>query len=271
MNSGNEATLAKTLARLRALASANAATGDDETEYCGSCHAGWRQRPGSEGGGVEPCPCRDGVLRRHRQSEINEVLARYHAGVGSKLKSVSPLTFLVRPEQGHVKMALDRHLSELREVKERSGRVRGGGWLVLGPPGVGKSWVASYLVNRVRAEGWGTAAMVNFPRLLSALRATFRVETDHAALFRILYETDVLAVDDLGMEKKVRADEDAASSWGVQEFYKVIDHRFDEERPTLITTNRSLDELEERFGPAIYSRIRGMTNRLDLSGEDGRR
>lgn len=197
------------------------------------------------------------------------MLDRYRAGVGSRLRAVTPFTFRVRPGQGHVKPALDRYLDELRE---RSGRrLTGTGWLIFGPPGVGKSYAAAYLANRVKAEAFATAAMVNFPRFLSALRATFRNEADHQGLLRLLFETDLVAFDDLGMERKVRPDEEPATSWSVEKFYEVIDRRYDDERPTIVTTNRDLDEIRERFGEAIYSRLRGMTVLLDLTGEDARR
>lgn len=224
---------------------------EPEPAWCGKCSFGWVIRDGRAG----RCSCnaRRGVGLR--QEWIDAVLKRHRAGLSKRLASVSAHTFLIRPGHEHIKLALDQYIRNLTLARQY-------GFLIHGPSGAGKSWAAAYVVNSVRHRRSMSAAMVNFSRTLTALRSTFRDDDEHKALRSILFDTPLLAIDDLGMERKVN--ENPELSWAVEQFYQVIDYRRDEDLPTIITTNKTLDELRERLGEPIMTRIGHLTLRLDL-------
>jgi DNA replication protein DnaC len=224
---------------------------EPEAAYCGKCSFGWIIRDGR----ARRCPCnaRRGVGLQ--QDWIDAVLNRHRAGLSKRLASVSAHTFLVRPSHEHIKLALDQYIRNLTLAKQY-------GFLIHGPSGAGKSWAAAYVVNTVRHRRIMTAAMVNFSRTLTALRSTFRDEDEHKALRSILFDTPLLAIDDLGMERKVN--ENPELSWAVEQFYQVIDYRRDEDLPTIITTNKTIEELRERLGDPVMTRISHLTLRLDI-------
>ncbi len=226
---------------------------DPETlPYCGHCTYGWV----IENGRARRCPCtkRSGVVGE--QERIDRILQRHRAsGLSRKLSRVSEHTFIVRARQEHIKHTLDHYIKDLSAGKRY-------GYYIFGPTGVGKTFAAAYVINTVRHLRLMTTAMINFSRSLSALQGTFGREEEHQSLLRILFHTPLLAIDDLGME--YRPSDKPELSWAVAKFYEIIDFRREEELPTIITSNRSPEELQERLGAPILSRIKSLTLRLDM-------
>lgn len=219
---------------------------------CGKCEYGFI----IENGRARRCGCRIRGGIGNRQEALDEFLARHRVGMPRRLQKVSEFTYLVRPGREKIKTFLTNYVKELGQGKRY-------GLYIYGPPGVGKSFAAAYVVNSVKFARIMPAAMVNFARMLSALRNTFHDPLEHQKLLSVMYEVPLLVFDDVGMEQKVS--ENPEFSWGVAEFYKVIDFRRDEELPTIITTNRTMEELEERMGEAVMKRIEDMTVRLDMA------
>lgn len=220
--------------------------------YCGQCTYGWIV----ENGRARRCPCSRRTSIIARQESIDRLLQRHRAsGLSRKLSKVTDHTFLIRPAQENIKPALDQYIRDLGAGKRY-------GLFIYGPTNVGKTFAAAYVVNTVRHLRLMNAALVNFSRSLSALQGTFGNEEEHQALLRILFHTPLLVIDDLGME--YRAGDRPELSWAVSKFYEIIDFRREEELPTIITSNRTPEELRERLGAAILTRIQALTHRLDI-------
>lgn len=217
--------------------------------YCGKCTFGWVIKDGR----AKRCECN---IKRTQQESIDSLLTRYRAGISKKLSRVNVHTFLVRPGHEHIRPALDKYIRDLSKGKRY-------GFFIFGKSGVGKSYAAAYIINTVRHARIMTSAMINFSRTLSALRATFSDEYEHRLLLNVLFDTPLLAIDDLGMEQRVS--ENPELSWAVSKFYEIIDYRRDEELPTVITSNKTIDQLQDRLGSAIMKRIEDLTLRLDIS------
>lgn len=114
------------------------------------------------------------------------------------------------------------------------------GWLVLtGPSGTGKSHLAAAITNAVldRDEG---ALWVFVPDFLDHLRTTFNPQSDisYDELFTTVRDAPVLILDDLGAQ--------SSSPWAEEKLYQILSHRYDACRPTVITSNKLLDNFEGR-------------------------
>ncbi|MDI6755324.1 MAG: ATP-binding protein [Thermodesulfobacteriota bacterium] len=72
----------------------------------------------------------------------------------------------------------------------------------------------------------------------------------------------ILLLDDLGIEKP--------SEWAIQTLYSIIDKRYQKCLKTFFTSNLSLDELSEKLGDRIPSRIAEMCKIIELTGKDRR-
>lgn len=135
-------------------------------------------------------------------------------------------------------------------------------WLLLvGDLGVGKTGLTIGLVKKALADG-RTALFRPMTELLGDLRATYRTrdgsEPDEAAMLRSLKEIDLLALDDVGTERM--------TGWVQERMFEVLNHRYNERRRTVISTNLGPDELSEHVGERIMSRILGMGWRYEILG-----
>lgn len=87
-------------------------------------------------------------------------------------------------------------------------------------------------------------------------------DMNDAQLIDYFCKTPILFLDDIGTEK--------TTDWAFQTLYTIIDRRYREFRQTVITSNLSLNELSDRTGDRITSRIAEMCNVIELKGKDRR-
>ena len=71
-----------------------------------------------------------------------------------------------------------------------------------------------------------------------------------------------MVLDDLGVEK--------TTDWSLQTLYAIIDHRYRNMKKTIITSNLNLNELSDKLGDRIASRIAGMCKTIEIKGKDRR-
>lgn len=88
--------------------------------------------------------------------------------------------------------------------------------------------------------------------LMEKLRASYNsVECGGAReIVRGLQEAKLLVLDDLGAENP--------SEWVRERLFDIIDRRYNERTPTVITTNADVKELRQKLGARICDRIRAM-------------
>jgi DNA replication protein DnaC len=114
------------------------------------------------------------------------------------------------------------------------------GWLVLqGATGSGKTHLAAAIVN-YRYQAGQPALFVVVPEFLDHLRSTFSPESkvSYDQLFERVKTTPLLVFDDFG--------EQASTPWAQEK--QVINYRYNAQLPTVITTRRSLDEIDDPVG-----------------------
>ena len=118
------------------------------------------------------------------------------------------------------------------------------GWLMLtGPYGSGKTHLAAAIAQYQRTVGTNVS-FVTVPDLLDYLRVTFSpnapVKFDQR--FQMIRNSPFLVLDDLLME---------GSSWAREKLFQIIDYRYVNRLPTVITSFRRLED----FDPRVRSRI----------------
>jgi DNA replication protein DnaC len=104
---------------------------------------------------------------------------------------------------------------------------------------------------------------VSVPELLLEIRDTFNGSgaSEKAVIDKYSW-VDVLVLDDLGAEK--------TSDWVLQTLYTTMDRRYREELRTIITSNLSIEEIEEKFDDRVASRVAGMCRVCTIKGRDRR-
>lgn len=133
--------------------------------------------------------------------------------------------------------------------------------LLLGPTGTGKTFQAygalrALSVSGVRAP-WRFITMAD---LYARLRPRARVDSEEE--FESFAHVPILALDDIGAAKN--------TEWTEEINYRLINHRYDRELPTLFTSNVPSKELGAAMGERVASRLVEMTDRVVLRGVDRR-
>jgi DNA replication protein DnaC len=143
------------------------------------------------------------------------------------------------------------------DVMEWSLHAYGRNLVLAGPTGVGKTRLACAACRQALYDG-AEVRLFSIVKLLDLLRPG---GPDGA--LDDLVDVDRLIIDDLGMEKP--------SDWTGERISALIDARWSEERPTVVTTNLHREPLAAHLGAFAFSRLIGDgAIRLRLSGDDRR-
>lgn len=114
------------------------------------------------------------------------------------------------------------------------------GLILVGSNGVGKTHLACSIANELMKNGipviYGT--LIN---LLAEIRNSYDLDNNISEMEIIkLYENvDLLIIDDLGKEK--------TSEWGLEKLFTIINSRYENNLPVIITTNYNQNTLIERI------------------------
>jgi len=134
-----------------------------------------------------------------------------------------------------------------KEFVERCAKdIHGLGLLFIGPVGAGKTFLAAAIANALMERDQQVLFLV-VPDLLDQLRATYKTEDNELDLLDSAREIPILILDDLGAHNY--------TDWTRNRLYSIINYRLNEQLPTIITSNLTLDEMEEYLGARTTSRL----------------
>lgn len=133
--------------------------------------------------------------------------------------------------------------------------------LFQGGPGLGKTHLSLSIAKSAIDKGFGVI-YVSAPAILSKLenerfgnRDVINNETE-----KLLIDCDLLIIDDLGTE--------FSTKFSVSAIYNLINSRMIMSKPTIISTNLTIKELQEKYNIRTISRIIGMLDRVEFAGTD---
>jgi DNA replication protein DnaC len=141
--------------------------------------------------------------------------------------------------------------------------INGPSLLLLGVTGVGKTHEAYGAMRELAVSGvYGQWQVVTAADLYAALRPRFGVDSETE--FRKYRDARLLFVDDLGAERK-------PTEFTEEVNFRLVNHRYENHRPTLFTSNVEPKQLAERLGDRVTSRLAEMCERVAMKGRDRRR
>ena len=136
------------------------------------------------------------------------------------------------------------------------------GYLLWGKVGAGKSYFAGCIANALM-EREISVCMTNFALILNDLAASYK---DRNEYIDRLCRFPLLILDDFGMER--------GTEYGLEQVYNVVDSRYRSNKPLIVTTNLTLEELqnpEDTPHARIYDRLLEMCSPVCFTGENFRK
>jgi DNA replication protein DnaC len=128
--------------------------------------------------------------------------------------------------------------------------------VLYGGPGVGKTHLTIATIREMVRNGLidahKAARFITVPEFLMEIRRTYGRNDgqDEADIIEKHTRLDLLVLDDLGAEQ--------TTAWAITMLYLIIDRRYRDMKPTIITTNLILPEIEKRLSMRIASRMASM-------------
>lgn len=143
------------------------------------------------------------------------------------------------------------------------------GWLLLqGPYGSGKTHLAAAIANFCVSVGVPTL-FLTVPDLLDALRFAYDdPEATFEQRFNEIRSAPLLVLDDFGTQN--------ATSWAQEKLFQILNYRYINRLPLVVTTNLALEEIEGRISsrlqdPELVTRAQILAtdyrNPMDESGQ----
>ncbi len=197
-------------------------------------------------GKLQICTCRNRDVAEHVRERL------FSMSNLDELKELTFESFLPRGRKG----LGDLHATSI-EMAFNQSRVYAqsmNGWLLLqGSYGCGKTHLAAAIANF--AVGMGVPTLfLTVPDLLDMLRFAYgATDTTFEERFDEIRNANLLILDDFGTQN--------ATAWAQEKLFQIINYRYINKLPLVVTTNLSLTEIEARIrsrlqDPELVSEVR---------------
>lgn len=138
----------------------------------------------------------------------------------------------------------------------------GGGFILRGPNGTGKTLLATLLLKEAISQGY-SGYFVSFHELLDSYTEGWKSD-DAKYRFDSYVGCDFLVIDEMGRTGKGRTNITGSM------FDHLMRKRISNRRPTVMTTNKTLDDLRVEFGDTVDSLMNESVLEVEVGGPDFR-
>jgi len=196
-------------------------------------------------GKLQICSCRHGQVAQQIHQRLFSI---------SNLDNLQHLTFENFNSRGRIGLgpwqadSLEQAFNQAQQFAQTPE-----GWLLLqGGYGCGKTHLAAAVANFTVSVGMPTL-FITVPDLLDALRFTYNnQESTFEERFEEIRSAPLLVMDDFGTQN--------ATAWAQEKLFQIINYRYINRLPLVITTNLLLDQIEGRIrsrleDPELVTRV----------------
>ena len=178
------------------------------------------------------------------------------SGIGKRYIGKTFDTFNVTDETRKVFDACKAYADNYKEGETSKGLK------LFGNYGCGKTHLVSAIIHQIGRTGC-ESSFINVPELFIEIKQNFgNGEKDAYYLVNKAKKAPLLILDDLGAEKP--------SEWVQEQLYVIVNHRYEDMLPTIVTTNCPTGDLVNRLGERTVSRLIEMTDSYKIVANDYR-
>ena len=203
--------------------------------------------------------------QEQKRRKIEAILGK--SGIKKRYLSRSFENFIVNDVNRKAYEIAKSYVDNWQENKDK-----GEGLYFEGTCGTGKTHLAVAIAMKLINQGVPVICKTSIDLLASIKQSYERDSTVNEEDIIEAYNTvDLLVIDDLGKER--------ATEWSVPILYRIINDRYENMLPTVITTNYNTDDLIDKLNAsndnekaeAIISRFKGSASCVTMAWEDYRR
>lgn len=196
-----------------------------------------------------------------------------HSGIGARFKHRTFEKFQELPENSRALKTFFSYAQNFSRLLADPESYEKNSLFITGSKGTGKTHLAAAVANKLLAGGT-PVLFITMIDLLAKIKATFNAETTSASeakLMQLYKNVDLLIIDDMGKE--------LPTPWALAKMYEIINARYEDYKPMIITSNYTAEELIKRLTPkdgdsmtasATVDRILEMTYTVPVAGESWR-
>ena len=164
--------------------------------------------------------------------------------------------------QKHYGMAL-KYCERWPEMKQKNV-----GFMLWGPPGAGKTYIAFCIANRLLEQGVPVIAISSIG-LLHRIKKTYDRfgKEGEVEIINTFKNASLFVLDDLGAEN--------GTVWAKEKIYEIIDSRYRDGKPMIVTTNLIPEQLKKKLTAEdgvvrTYDRLIEMCYPIEIKGPSRR-
>lgn len=196
----------------------------------------------------KPCSCMKQMVisQLYAQSNISNVLSRenydtfdlsYYSNKSDNIHNATPYE--------NAKNILERSKQFIDEFEDKHP-----GILIYGETGLGKTFLSNCIAKALLDKGHTVLYLSSislFESILSDIVMNNSRDANKLTLYDYIYNCDLLIIDDLGTE--------LTNSFAQSQLFEIINSRNNKQLSTLMSTNLTLHQLQERYTERTISRI----------------
>ncbi|WAM36573.1 ATP-binding protein [Caldicellulosiruptor acetigenus] len=210
------------------------------------------------------CGCQKQEYEKHQQlQKIREKALRLErlrnfSLMDRKFESCTFENFKIDSENEQFYRLARNYCEQFEEMKRQNV-----GLLFYGPSGTGKTFLAFCIANYLIERFYPVIAVstIGFLAKLKQLYSSSSGEMEIEVLNNFK-NADLIVLDDMGAE--------SSTGWAVEKLYMLVDMRYRDEKPLIVTTNYNLEELKEKLGIRIFDRLIEMCCPVEIGGTSRR-